>query len=78
MFHRLNKAFPEPSHQGEAVTINFQDMFIPVNSSLKRTSSFLEHVPLSDIINLEILPLEINHFRAQMNDDAVRFGTTSR
>ena len=53
-------------------------MFILVNSSLKRTSSFLEHVPLSDIINLEILPLEINHFRAQMNDDAVRFGTTSR
>ena len=53
-------------------------MFIRVNSSLKRTSSFLKHVPLSDIIKLGIPLLEINRFRAQMNDDAVRLGTTSR
>ena len=44
----------------------------------KRTSSFLKHVPLSDIINLGIPLLEINRFRAQMNDDAVTYGTTSR
>ena len=53
-------------------------MFIRVNSSLKRTSLFLKHVPLSDVIKLGIPLLEINRFRAQMNDDAVRFGTTSR
>ena len=53
-------------------------MFIRVSSSLRRTSSFLKHVPLSDIIKLGIPLLEIKRFRAQMNDDAVRFGTTSR
>ena len=53
-------------------------MFIRVNSSLTRTSSFLKHVLLSDIIKLRTAVLEINRFRAQMNDDAVRFGTTSR
>ena len=58
--------------------LNFQDIFIRVKSSRKRTSSFLKHVPLSDIIKLGIPLLEINRFRAQMNDDAVRFGTTSR
>ena len=39
---------------------------------------FLKHVPLSDIIKLGIPVLEINRFGTQMNDDAVRFGTTSR
>ena len=58
--------------------LNFQDIFIRVNSSLKRTCSFLKHVPLSDIIKLGIPLLETNRFRAQMNDDAVKFGTTSR
>ena len=58
--------------------LNFQDIFIRVKSSRKRTCSFLKHVPLSDIIKLGIPLLEINRFRAQMNDDAVRFGTTSR
>ena len=53
-------------------------MFIRVNSSLKRTSSFLKHLPFSDIIKLGIPLLEINRFRAQMNDGAARFGTTSR
>ena len=52
-------------------------MFIRADSSLKRTPPFLKHVPLSDI-KLGIPLLEINRFRAQMNDDAVRFGTTSR
>ena len=53
-------------------------MFIRVNSWLKRTSSFLKHVPLSHIIKLGIPLLEINRVRIQINDDAVRFGTTSR
>ena len=53
-------------------------MFIRVNSSLKGTSLFLKNVTLSDIIKLGIPLLEINRFRTQMNDDAVRFGTTSR
>ena len=53
-------------------------MLIPVNSSRRRTSSFLKNIPLSDIIKLGIPLLEINRFRAQMNDDAARFGTTSR
>ena len=53
-------------------------MFIRVNSSLKRTSSFLKHLPFSDIIKLGIPLLEINRFRAQMNDGAAKFGTTSR
>ena len=47
-------------------------MFIRVNSSLKRTSSFTKHVPLSDIIKLGIPLLEINRFRAQINDDTVK------
>ena len=53
-------------------------MFIRVSSSLRRTSSFLKHVPLSDIIKLGIPLLEVKRFRARMNDDAVRFGTSSR
>ena len=53
-------------------------MFIRVHSSLKGTSLFLKNVTLSDIIKLGIPLLEINRFRTQMNDDAVRFGTTSR
>ena len=52
-------------------------MFIRVNSSLRRNSSFLKPVPLSDIFKLGIPLLQINCFRAQMNDGIVRFGTTS-
>lgn len=37
---------------------------------------FLKHVLVLNITKSEIALLEINRFRAQMNDDAVRFGAT--
>ena len=51
---------------------------VPTSSFFsKRYFFILKTLPLSDIIKLGIPLLEINCFRAQMNDDAVRLHTTS-